>query len=329
MKRTAIIMALLGVALFTAVLLWQGAGDIANALAAAGWGLLLVAAWHLLPLVIDSHAWRLLFARSRPSLGRIVWARWIGESVNGLLPVAQVGGDVAKARLLVLCGHRGAPVGASVVVDTTLAVATQMVFALIGVAMLLALLDRPDLAWGLIAGIAVMAVLVGVFYRLQRGGLFGGLAGLVQKLGGGAKTLDFVGGARALDQAVAHIYRQPGTVARAAFWRLIGWLAGVGEVWLALYFLGAPVSLADALMLEALGQAVRGAAFAIPGALGVQEGGYVLLGSLIGLPADVSLALSLSKRVRELAFGVPGLIAWQIAEGRALRRTPKHFSVQE
>ncbi|MES1924627.1 lysylphosphatidylglycerol synthase domain-containing protein [Salinisphaera sp. T31B1] len=330
MKRTALIMALVGIALFTAVLVWRGAADMASALAAAGWGLVVVAAWHVLPLIIDSHAWRILFERPRPGPWRIVWARWIGESINGLLPVAQVGGDVAKARLLVLRGWPGAPVGATVVVDTTLAVATQMVFALMGVAMLLALLDRPELAWALVAGIAVMATLVGLFYRLQRGGLFGGLAGLLHKLTGGTQALDFIGSGRELDRAIGAIYAQPMLTLRAAAWRLFGWLAGVGEVWLALYFLGAPVSLADALMLEALGQAVRGAAFAIPGALGVQEGGYVLLGSLIGLSPDTALALSLSKRVRELAFGIPGLVAWQLAEGRALQRPrrTKH-SVQE
>jgi hypothetical protein len=34
------------------------------------------------------------------------------------------------------------------------------------------------------------------------------------------------------------------------------------------------------------------------------------------LPADTALAISLSKRVRELALGVPGLLLWQYVEGR-------------
>lgn len=330
MKRTAAIAALVGIALFTAVLIWQGGYELVAALAAAGWGLALVAAWHLVPLAIDSHAWRVLFARPRPGFARILWGRWIGESINGLLPVAQVGGDVAKARLLILRGLAGAEVGATVVVDTTLAVATQMAFAVLGVLMLLALLDRPGLAWGLTLGIAVMLVLVAVFYRLQRGGLFAGIAGVLKRLAGGRAWLDFVGGAQALDRAIGAIYARPAVVARAAAWRMLGWLVGVGEVWLALYFLGAPVSLADALMLEALGQAVRGAAFAIPGALGVQEGGYVILGALVGLDGDTALALSLSKRVRELALGLPGLVAWQLAEGGALRRRrARSTSLQE
>lgn len=320
MKRTAAVMMLVGLALFTAVLAWQGAAAIGQALATAGWGLALIALWHLVPLVIDSHAWRLLYRVPRPTFGRMLWARWIGESINGLLPVAQIGGDVAKARLLIKQGQTAAETGASVVVDTTLAAITQMVFAIIGLLLLLALMHRPDLAWGIGIGIVVMLGLLTLFYRLQQGGLFAALAKGLKRLSGGREWLDFVGGAAALDVGIADIYSRPGIVLRGMAWRMVGWLAGTGEVWLALYFLGHPVGLADALMLEALGQAIRGAAFAIPGALGIQEGGFVLLASLIGLSPETGLAISLTKRVRELSFGLPGLLAWQWAEGRLLRR---------
>jgi hypothetical protein len=74
--------------------------------------------------------------------------------------------------------------------------------------------------------------------------------------------------------------------------------------------------LSEALILESLGQAIRAAAFAIPGALGVQESGFIVLGGVLGVPPAPSLALSLVKRARELALGLPGLIAWQITEGR-------------
>ncbi|WP_353223501.1 lysylphosphatidylglycerol synthase domain-containing protein [Salinisphaera hydrothermalis] len=331
MKRTAALMLLTGVALFTAVLAWQGLPAIGHALSVAGWGLAAVTAWHLLPLVIDSHAWRILYRPPRPGLPRIVWARWIGESINGLLPVAQIGGDIAKARLLIKQGLAAAETGATVVVDITLAALTQMLFGMLGLVLLLVLIDKPDIAWGVAVGIGVMLALLALFYRLQRGGLFGALAVLVKRIGGGRAWLDFVGGAQSLDAAISAIYARPWTAVRALGWRWIGWVAGIGEVWLGLYFLGHPVGLADAVMLEALGQAIRGAAFAIPGALGVQEGGFVLLAGLIGLNPQIGLALSLIKRVRELGLGIPGLVAWQWAEGRLLERprrspaaTPRH-----
>jgi uncharacterized membrane protein YbhN (UPF0104 family) len=94
---------------------------------------------------------------------------------------------------------------------------------------------------------------------------------------------------------------------------LVGWLVGTGEVYLITILLGTPVSWRDALLLESLGQAVRGAGFAIPGALGVQEGGYLLLAPLAGLAPDAALALSLAKRARELLLGLPGLIYLHLA----------------
>ena len=83
-------------------------------------------------------------------------------------------------------------------------------------------------------------------------------------------------------------------------------MVGTGEVWLALRFLGNPVGWIDALLLESVGQAIRGAAFMIPGSLGAQEGGYLLIAPLVGLPPEAGLALSLAKRARELALGLPG-----------------------
>jgi len=80
---------------------------------------------------------------------------------------------------------------------------------------------------------------------------------------------------------------------------------------------GYPIGLAEAVMLNSLAVALRSAAFAIPGGLGVQEGGYVMFGALVGLPPDVMLAISLATRLGEFIEGLPGLLAWQFAEGRA------------
>jgi uncharacterized membrane protein YbhN (UPF0104 family) len=103
---------------------------------------------------------------------------------------------------------------------------------------------------------------------------------------------------------------------------LIGWLVGTGEVFLILELLNKPVSWLNALLLESLGQAIRGAAFAVPGALGVQEGGYLLLAPLAGLPPDTALALSLAKRAREIILGLPGLLYLRLSKSQAVPGPP-------
>jgi NTE family protein len=84
---------------------------------------------------------------------------------------------------------------------------------------------------------------------------------------------------------------------------------GAVETWIALWLIGVPVSPIEAVILESLTQALRAAAFPVPSALGVQEGGFTVLGALFGIPPAAALALSFVKRVPDLAIGLPGLLA--------------------
>ena len=104
------------------------------------------------------------------------------------------------------------------------------------------------------------------------------------------------------------------TLLRASGLHLLSWSLGTGEVYLALLAIGAPVGLAQAFIIESLGMAARSSAFVVPGAIGIQEGGFILAGSLFGVPPSVAIALSMVKRLRELLVGVPALIIWQWSE---------------
>lgn len=306
-----------GLALFASLIVYQGLDDVLAVMATAGWSLGWVIAFHLMPLVADAVGWRVLLSEPRrPSLTELSWMRWIGESINSLLPVAQVGGDLVRARLLRRSGVAGGTAGASVIVDLTAGVMMLIPFALLGVGLLLQEGGTTWIAAKAGFGIAIITTVLATFYLAQRAGVFLTLARGTEALAKGREWKSLTGGAAALDSKVAAIYSRPMTVGFACGWRLIAWLLGSGEVWLTLYLLGHPVTLTDALILESLGQTIRTTAFVIPGALGVQEGGIVVVGGMLGLPTEASLALSLVKRVRELTLGLPGLIAWQIVEGR-------------
>jgi len=73
------------------------------------------------------------------------------------------------------------------------------------------------------------------------------------------------------------------------------------------------------LAVEALLSAVLGLAFFVPGSLGVQEAGYALFGTIFGLPPELSIGVSLLRRAKDLALGIPILLVWQVAEARRLR----------
>jgi putative membrane protein len=302
-----------GLLLFLALLVSQGLPAILATLAAAGWGLLAVAVFHLLPLGIDAVAIRVLYHRGQTRHGVMdaLLTRWIGESANSLMPAGQLGGPVFMARYLAQRGMPMPQAAAVITVSTTLQTFAQILFALLGVLLLGAraggVSEHTLRSMALIASAFLALQIVG-FYYLQRRGFFSKLLRLVTRLAGSQKWSGLMSQAQAIDSAVQETYACSGPVAASFLASLLGWLVGAGEVYLILLYVGHPVSWVTALLLESLGQAVRGAAFAVPGALGVQETGYVLLAPLAGLTAEVALALSLAKRVRELMLGLPGLL---------------------
>ena len=119
-----------------------------------------------------------------------------------------------------------------------------------------------------------------------------------------------------LHAAVAAIYGNRRHVRRAVAIHLAAWLAGAGEAGLALLLLGHALPVADVVAMESIIFAIRSAAFVVPGAVGIQEGGYILVGAALGLPPDVALAVSLLKRGRELLVGVPAVFAWHFGARR-------------
>ncbi len=314
-----IISGLIGLAVATGLVVWQGAGSVVAATFAIGWGLFAVIAWEAIPLSIDAAAWgRLLPPGEKLRFPTLVWARWIRQSASQLLPVAQVGGDAVGARMMYIRGVPGHLAGAAVVVDLTLGAATQIIFTLVGLALLATSGVAEHLTTPLLIAAGVLFGCVAGFVVAQRNGLFRFLARRAQHASGGVFAL--VGDAERLDESVRAIYRRPGDIGKNVLMQLISWFAGTGEVWLACIFLGHPISVADAVIVQSLSRAARAAAFMVPGGLGVQEGGIMLLASIVGLSPETGLALALVKRVRELVVGVPALIAWQAAEGHRLWR---------
>ncbi|MDA0664967.1 MAG: lysylphosphatidylglycerol synthase domain-containing protein, partial [Proteobacteria bacterium] len=320
MKWSILFVLILGGGLFTTLIVWYGAADILAGVVAIGWGILPVILFRIALLVVDMLSWHVLIPREkRIPGGQLFWIRWVADSVNTLLPVARIGGEFLRALMLHRRGVEGPIAGASVMVDLTAGILTQFIFSLVGVMAFAAIVGGShNTILNLTIGLALFGAGLAAFYALQRSGPFLRLARLMERFARVNAWAVFTGGAAALDAAVIAMYRQRRATTLCCFWRIVGWVAGTGEVWLILTLLGHPVTLTEAFVLESLGQAARSAGFMIPGGLGVQEGGLILIGNHIGLTPELALTLSLIKRGRELIVGIPGLVAWQIAEGRSL-----------
>ncbi|MFO0995893.1 MAG: lysylphosphatidylglycerol synthase domain-containing protein [Alphaproteobacteria bacterium] len=313
---------ILGIGLAAYLIVDAGAETVLSAMATIGWGLVAVTLFHLLPMGLSTMSWREMFPiRQRLKFTVLIWARWIRESVNSLLPVGQVGGDVVCARLIHLKGTAGPLNAATMIVDLTVGVLTQLTFIVLGLVLLVSQSTNPDIlepVTNILFGLALVLCATFAFLFVQIRGFFGRMAHATSRLFGTTALIRMASKVSEVDEAVGAIYARKRKLVRANLWRLAGWIAGTGEIWLLMQFLGKPVSLTEAFILESLGSGVRAIAFLVPGAIGVLESSYVVFGSMFGIAPSDALAIALGKRVREIALGVPGLAAWQIAEGRRL-----------
>lgn len=323
MKLFTYIAGLLGLGVAIALVAHQGWGEIMTAIDRAGWPLLWLLPFHVLPLLFDVLGWRALLVPRDPqrqaTLPFLFWVAAIREASNRLLPVANIGGEIIGIRLVKWRGIGGAAVAASVIMEVLLTLVNQYLFTALGIILLIELTSNIS-AFSTVISALVASVPLPIFLiiLLRHGKVFSRLEGFAEKLLGGRSTLtELIDGAN-LDQEIREQYSRPLRLMVATGWQFVGYVVGSFETWLALHLLGFPISIWDAIAIEAVTQALRHIIFVVPAGLGVQEGGLVLFGNIIGLPPEASVALSLVKRMREVAFGLPALISWQWAEARRL-----------
>lgn len=315
MIRFGVFLGLVGLAAATALIVWSGLSEVWRAFASAGWGIIWSSLFHIVPMIACVLGWQALVpGRVRAGKLFFLYVLWLRSSVNNLMPVARVGGEIVSVRVMKKHGMRGGIAVATTVVETTTSVMAQFLFVLFGVFIFAMRFSENDLLTRLLWGALLSAPLIGVMVYVQKIGFFG----LVEKLVASLlrdKWKGAAGGAARLDRAVRVMYRRRGKVFYCFVLQLVSWaLCGI-ELWIALVFLGHPLSLVECLMLEALIQAAGSAAFVVPGALGVQEAGFLLFGRMLGLSSEESAALALIRRCRDVILYVPGLVAWQIQEG--------------
>jgi len=311
MRTGAIVAALAGLAVAVWFVLHVGFASVMSAAAAVGWsGFAILCLYALAMAAVLGAAWYAL-TPSAP-LHTFVWGRIVRDAAGEVLPFSQLGGILIGVRALILRGLPAPQAFASSIVDVTTEMMAQIVFILIGVA-----LFRTGLPAAAIAGIVFVLMGALAFIVMQRRGLV-----LVNRL-----AERFLPGAarqtRAFHDAVEAIYAHPARLASSSAIHLAGWILSGAGVWLTVKLIGGRLDFAGAVAIEAVLCALRSAAVFVPGALGVQEAGYALLLPLFGLPAEMGLAVSLLKRAREIAIGVPVLLTWQGLEGRRAFAAPE------
>jgi len=281
-----------------------------------GWGgAILYVLYSLGVFVLLGAAW-LAVAVDEPArhIGLFTWARLVREAVADLLPFSQLGGLVAGVRTLIGWGVPRDRVCASMIADITTEMASQLLFTIFGLATMASLFfgaHAAALRAAALGGTVGLVLIIFIFVLGQRP-LITLAARLARRvLPAAALAID------AIDRELDRTYARRGHVALSFLFNLAGWIASGAGAWLLLRLIGAPLPLPSVLAIESLIFTVRSVAFAVPGALGFQEAAYVFVGPIFGLPPEFALALSIAKRARDVAIGLPTLLAWQLIEVRS------------
>ncbi len=323
MKLRITIIATLGIALALYLVKYIGLSAVFSAAIAVGWGgFAILCLYQLALFLLLGSAWYVLMpSPCAVGPGVFVWARMVRDSGAEVLPFSQFGGMALGARAAILHGVSRALAFGSMIVDVTTEMLAQVAYIALGVAMLSARAPHSASAQSLTTvfaiGLALAAVAGGLFVALQRYGHW-----MTAKLAG--RLLPGAAAATAaVPAALDEIYRSPARVGFSATLHFAAWLLNSIGTWLAFRLIGVHVDVAAVMAIESLVYATRSAAVVVPNALGVQEGAYAVLAPLFGVGAEFGLAVSLLKRARDIAIGVPVLLVWQAVEGqRALAERP-------
>ena len=319
LRKLSVLLAIVGLLLGTLLVGWYGWDRVlASMLSVSAGGFALLCLWQMVLFLINGFAWDV----TMPMMGWrrsavMIWGRMVRESASNCLPFSQVGGFIAGVRAVNCHGVSLRQATASTVVDVTAEFLAQIAFAAFGMLVLVGyrsdIADAVPMTIGL--GLAFGAGIV--FIWLQRRGV-SPMAGLSRRIAG-----QWFGSTRerieALQAELAAMYRRPERVFFSFVVHVLGWIGtGIGG-WIAFRLLGAPVGLLQALAIEGLLHAVLATAFLVPGYAGVQELAYAGIGALFGIPAEICIAVSLLRRSRDIAVGIPILCFWQLIEMRRLR----------
>ena len=320
MKQVSILLALAGLALGTAVIGWFGADRVIAATLSVGWGgFIILLVGQLLLFAVLGLAWNVIMPR-RGLLRIMTWGRMVRDAAANCLPFTLMGGILAGARSVGGSGVPWALAFGSSVVDVTAEFLSQIAFIALG--LILLLVRAPESGLALPAGVALAIALAGgasfVFLQLGAGRVFRALGSRIagDRFAGASARMDM------LQAELTGFYQRSARLALGSAIHFVGWLGTGFAGWVAYRLLGADIDLPSVLAIEALLQVLLTAAFLVPGAIGVQEAGYAVIGAAFGLPPELSLGVSLLRRARDLALGIPILLIWQVTEARRVIQQP-------
>lgn len=263
--------------------------------------------------LLDCVGWQLTLGRHKAAVpfARLFIIRMAGELVNATTPAAYVGGEPLKASLLKTFSVPMAEGLASVIVAKTTMTIAQILYILLGMGLGIWVLVPSTSApteylssLTITISLGLLLFATAMLIVIQRHGLFSVMFYVMAQCGIRITALI----ARreqllALDEAIVDFYtrnRASFVLSAGAFFG--GWLIGGLEAYVIMRYLGEPIDIVTALSIDALTTLIKGGTFFIPGSIGAQEAGTLMLLRAYGYSDVTGMTFALLRRVRELIW---------------------------
>ncbi|HET7909846.1 MAG TPA: lysylphosphatidylglycerol synthase transmembrane domain-containing protein [Nitrospira sp.] len=316
------------------LLIWHiGPEKIYTAAARVGPGaVLIILIPSFLMYVFEAYGWKLTLGSAGNGIPfrKIFAIRTAGEVVNMTTPTAYVGGEPLKAYLLQRQQIPMVEGLASVVIAKTIMTLAQVLFILVGIALAFWMLGAEgssgQIAAAGLVSVALLSFGVAAFMFVQKRGLFMWVLHCLRMLRIRVAFLESrEEKLRSLDETILHFY----THHRASFYAatalyLLGWLAEAVEVYVIISYLEAPANPLSAISIGALSVFIKGGSFFIPGSLGAQDAGNLLLLKAFGYSDVTGITFALLRRFRELVWIGIGLLCLSVMGSRRMNEMRQH-----
>ena len=291
-----------------------------------GWtGLFVLLIPSTIMYVVEAYGWKITLGPSAKNIPfwRVLAIRTAGEAVNMTTPTAYVGGEPLKAYLLTK-HHVPIVEGlASVVIAKTTMTIAEVVFILIGIALAFWRVGADGSSGQTVAAgltsVGFLVLVTAALVFVQQHGLFTRLLEFLRKIGLKIHYLEVrEKKLRSLDRTILDFYRDNRlTFCSSIGLFFVGWMAEALEVYVIIYYLGGPAMALSAISISALSVFIKSGTFFIPGSLGAQDGGNMLVLRAFGYSDVTGITFALIRRFRELVWIGLGLLCLALSGGRA------------
>jgi len=276
-----------------------------------GWGVLLVIIVELLGDILTTRGWWLTLAHEvrLVPFPTLYGMRLAGAAVNSVTPTAMIGGEVLKALLL----RRYVPVAdsfASVIAAKVSLLLGHLLFVLVGIVAFFRRLALPPGVKQSLIAVFMLALLGGIWLcYAQRNGLFARIFAVADRWGISSTVLVGVRvQAATIDAKLADLYISRGRdFALSVFFHFLAQGLGAVQIFLILSCLAVPADFLTCVAVETLSLLIDGLMFFVPGQVGVQEGGKVVIFSALGFTPAIGFTVGVALRLNQLAVSMLGL----------------------